>query len=426
MDTDGEYPPTGTYEDLMLLLAREEAKRRTSLPRKTALGRAVWEPPWNLVGLCLGAAARLLPSSVSLDLQDRLFLAIEGGRPAAPFDPEAAGLRRAGELRASASRESGVEASVLCLQAHAPDDPKLLHVNLALARHAVRGLRRLGCPRPQLVVAVDRFALDTLAHYEEAAYAGYMCLANAGFDRLAHLRRGAGRWLLSSAAWPRAVPRLVGSLAQGRGAILVPSGGIPATGRIHYCLRESLASLRRRAPGRREPSAVLRRLADASDSFSRFLKNGPVGAGLRRSAWRMMEAWVVSELLENGGLSGADRGELLAPAREAAKAAAEALGWEREEVESSLEALAAEFKRKIPYRERFFQVAARRAVSAGRPMLLVPLTFGLGGGSVEPKWGEPAALMGMDGDRVRLLTLDGARRVPLPEFCREFIGSRFD
>ena len=156
------------------------------------------------------------------------------------------------------------------------------------------------------------------------------------------------------------------------------SGGVPETARILYTAREWIAAQRQASPLRGRPAEVLRRLRE-DEAFLRFESEGPLGPGLRGSAWRMLEGWIVSAAAGHpwsdgtSGPSSAETGRLEPEAREAFAAGLAALGLGQEQREAAWADLAQEWPRETPWRRRFFRHLVGRILAHGRPVLFVPV-----------------------------------------------------
>ncbi|UPT74365.1 MAG: hypothetical protein M0D55_01050 [Elusimicrobiota bacterium] len=147
----------------------------------------------------------------------------------------------------------------------------LAHLNFELVRHSTLALRAVrGRPcRPRLVVAIDPFALDTITVAEEGVYAGYMGNFHLGIDRLALGRGHPGPAMSPHTRWDRMPLRLFRWLGEGREVGMVLSGGVPATGRVLYGVREWARRARSQSPLRARPAEALARLR-AHPAFRKF------------------------------------------------------------------------------------------------------------------------------------------------------------
>lgn len=424
------YPilKTGTSQDLMSIVARAYERRMdrdgTVLPHKTAAQRTVLEVPFNAIGALLHAFASLLPAEWTLRLHDKLFTALASPH-SYPFDASAAVLTRAAALVAEVEREAGRPAALVGLVSHPPVMGEMAHMNFELVRHAMLGLRVLrGRPcRPRLVAAVDLFALDTISIPEEGLYAGYMGLYHFGLDRLALGRGVASARLIARTAWHRMAHRLIRELGDGREAGMVLSGGVPATARVLYAAREWLSSQRRKSPLKRDPASVLRRLRSRPD-YRSFEENGPCGQGLRKSAWRMSEGWVMAAMAGEGlELSPADEGALSAEVRQRLHACLDAMAIPAAEQPAAIELLAAEASRETPYRGRFFSVLAGRVLRR-RPVVFLPIAHGVGaarGIKIRDAW----AWRGGCAKALNAVTPSGAWQGDAESFAKAFVTENF-
>ncbi|MFH2204605.1 MAG: hypothetical protein ABIJ96_15935 [Elusimicrobiota bacterium] len=424
------YPPTGRYDDLLMILARAEERRIAGkIPVKRRLSRVWLEPWWNALGAAIAVAVHALPAAAAARLHDRLFLAALGGQRPHPFDDRSEHLGRAERLIAQAHRAAGRAPALLCLTSHPPAFGELMYLNVELVRHALWGLRRLRAEpcRPRLVIAMDYYALDMLALYEEGLYAGFTGRCHLGFDRLAHLRPAPGRALLRGTAWTNVVRRILAALAAGGEVGMVLGGGVPGTSRVFYCAREFVGRLYRERPTTEPSGRIRERLCAAAADFKRFIGSGEIGAPAMRNIRRAMEGWVLSCLVRDGGLDEVDAGRVPPVALEALAACAGALGWRGEEAARRRADFIASFARETPSRERFFSVLARRVAASGTPVLILPLTYGRPD-AIAMRFGEPVCILGARreaaGWSVELAGKE-PRRLPLRSFCRDFVARHY-
>ncbi|MCX5797702.1 MAG: hypothetical protein NTY77_19605 [Elusimicrobia bacterium] len=388
---------------------RALARAGTVLPRKTPLARSLLEPPCNLAGSLLRTLFDLLPADLVLSIHDAIHRRLAGGR-CYPFDADAPALARAAAEARTLEAETGKAPALLAFISHPPVLGDLGHLNFELMRHAflaLRAVRRRPC-RPRLVVAVDPFALDTAGLAAEGFYAGVMGLYHLGLDRLAFTRGRLSSLILGEAAWPRLAWRLDRRLREGGEVVMSLSGGAPATARMLYTAREWIAAQRRASPLRGRPAEVLRRLR-TDQGFRRFEAEGPLGPGLRRSAWRMLEGWIVSAAAGHPwagsalSQSSAETGRLEPEAREALAAGLSALGSTQEQQTAAWAALEEEWPRETPWRRRLFRHLAGRVLARGRPLLFLPVAHRWGprpGIVVGEAWSWQAGAAGRISGRV--------------------------
>jgi hypothetical protein len=387
------YPatPTGTAQDFMNIVTaageRALARSGTILPRKGPWARRLLEPPCNLGGLLIRAVLERLPADRALAIHDAVCRSLAEGR-SYPFQEDAPSIGRARAEARRLAEAAGREPALIGLVSHPPILGEMGHLNFELVRHAGLALRAVrGRPcRPRNVVAVDPFALDTAGLVAEGFYAGFMGLYHLGLDRQAF---GRGRWsaaLVGETAWPRLAWRLDRRLSEGGEVALAVAGGVPETARILYTAREWIAEQRSASPWLGRPAEVLRRLRE-DEGFRRFEAAGPLGPGLRRSAWRLLEGWIVSAVAghpwvggnpaaaaSGSGPSSAETGSLEPEARRATSAALAALGLTPGRQETAQAALAEEWPRQTPWRRRLFRYLAGRVLARrGRPVLFVPV-----------------------------------------------------
>jgi len=360
------YPSarTGTAQDLMRVVTKAWELRLeaegTTLPSKPESHRLLLEPLSRAFGMLLAEVLELLPPDLGVAFHNKLFLSLTPTRTY-PFLASTPALVSARALAARLEKESGKTPALLACISHPPVMGDLAHLNFELVRHATLALREVrGRPcRPRLVVAVDPFALDTISVLEEGLYAGFMGSYHLGIDRLALGRGHPGPAMSPWTRWDRMPHRLFRSLGRGEEVGMVLSGGVPATGRVLYGVKEWAA--RARAAGTvKSPSEFLKRLR-AEPAFAGFESAAPIP--LPRGAWRLLEAWL---MVSAAGLL---------PGQSAEAAAAQALaglGVPEAARLALLEKLALDMTRETPARRRLFRLLVGRAARR-RPLVLVPI-----------------------------------------------------
>ena len=359
-------PRTGTAQDLFRVVTRayelEVERTGTVLPEKGALACRWAAAPLRALGVCVAWLMEALPADRALSIHDRAYARLAGREY--PFDPSSPVLVRARALAARVEAETGAVPALLAAVSHPPTLGELSHLNFALGRQALRALRAVrGRPcRPRQVVATDPFALDTASAVEEGLYAGYMGTYHLGIDRLALGRAGAWRFLTPRAPWFSMPWRLLRALGSGGEVEIILAGGVPATGRVLYGVREWARRARAASPLRGAPgkvSLVLR----GDGSFARFERATASTLHLPRSAWRLVEVWLMS------AAAGLLPGETL----EAVAAAVLAcLSVPPETRPALLAELRREHSRETPTRRRLFRLIAGR-VARRRPVVFIPV-----------------------------------------------------
>jgi hypothetical protein len=413
-------PLTGTAQDLFRVVTRsyelQLEREGTVLPVKTAGQRRFVEPVFRALGAGLGAVMEIVPADWTVAFHDKLFGHLSSPRAYA-FDPAEPRVARAAALAAKLEAETGKTPALLALISHPPVMGELAHLNFELVRRATAVLRATrGRPcRPRLVTAIDPFALDTAAIWEEGLYAGYMGSFHVGVDRLA---LGAGRpgvALTPRAAWTRMPRRLLGALSAGGEVGLVLSGGVPATGRVLYGAREWARLVRHRSPLAARPADALARLrADAS--FARYEAFAAASLLPPRRAWDALAGWLMAA--QAGLLPGET-------ATRAAAAALEALSVPVERHGALLAELARDLEKETPTRERLFRLLAGR-VARRRPVVLLPIVHSTEPLGVESR--EAWALEWRDPGRISVRRADAPERIEetTPEkFAARFVGENF-
>ncbi len=363
------YPSarTGTAQDLMRVVTKAYENRLdadgTVLPEKTEFQRRFVEPLSRGLGMILAALMNVLPADWSVAFHNKLFLTLAAGKTY-PFDPQAPAVAQARLLAARMEKESGQAPALLAAISHPPVMGDLAHLNFELVRHStlvLREVRGRAC-RPRLVVAVDPFALDTISVLEEGLYAGYMGSFHLGLDRLALGRSHPGPLMSPQTRWDRMPLRLFRSLAEGGEIGMVLSGGIPATGRVLYGVREWSRRARAASPLHAEPIQALARLrSDAT--FARFENAAADHIPLPRGPWRLLEAWLMTVA------AGLVAGETIEDAANAALAALDVPERERAALRAELEN---DMTRETPSRRRLFRLLVGR-VARRRPLILIPV-----------------------------------------------------
>ncbi len=404
-----EYPTlkTGTSQDLFTIITRSYERKLaaegTVLPVKSRRSRLLLEAPFVLLGKGVAAFMRALPTERAFRVQNRLYSTLSAPR-SYPFDEKAPQLERARALAARLEKDAGRAPALVALISHPPVMGDLAHLNFELVRHAslaLRAVRGAAC-RPQLVVAIDPFALDTAPLSQEGIYAGFMGSYHLGFDRMAVGRNPVSRWFLRRAAWDRMAHRLLRVLGGGGEVGMVLAGGVPSTTRVLYAAREWVGEARRQSALSSKPAEILSRLRRLP-GFARMESAGPHGARLRGSAWRLAEAYAMALLAgvyveqAQAGRACADLGCFDEGTRRSMLELLDALGLSAEQAAESLARLSEELGRETPFRRRFFRVLAGR-VARQRPVVLLPIVHRLQpqlGVELREAWGWRGVKSGM-------------------------------
>ena len=334
----------------------------TVLPEKGDQARRWGAAPFRALGVCVAWIIEALPADWALFFHDWASARLSGR--AYPFDPASPVLMRARALAARVEDETGEAPALLAVISHPPAMGELAHLNFALVAHALRALRVLrGRPcRPRQVVATDPFALDTLSVVGEGFYAGYMGTQHLGIDRMALGRAGAWRLLTPRSSWFSMPWRLLRVLGGGGEVGIVLAGGVPATGRVLYGVREWARRARVASPLRGAPDEVSRVLrGDAC--FARFERAMASTLHLPRSSGRLVEVWLMA------AAAGLVPGETLEAAASAVLACLSVPPGLRSAL---LCELLKESSRETPTRRRLFRLIADR-VSRRRPVVFIPI-----------------------------------------------------
>ncbi|MDE2313199.1 MAG: hypothetical protein KGL04_03380 [Elusimicrobia bacterium] len=417
--------------DLMGMIARA-SQNGTTLPSKPEWAKRGLQPVFTGAGFLVSQALKCIPSSAAFSIQDRVFQALAKDYRTS-FEDLRQPLERARQAVRRAEQDAGKPAALLALLSHPPAYGDAAALNVEMVRQAVlalRFLRQTPC-RPRLVIAVDDFALDMLALYEEGLYAGFVAGAHLGVYRTA-LRRDFGKSsLLRRTALDLFPWRLFSRLESGGEVGMVLSGGVPATGRALYALREWVKDVWRRREAPRG-AAALQTLRENED-FRRFEAELPLRSPLRRNVPFLCAGWAAARALglgvNSGVLNACAAGRLDAPTAAALGAAARAAGLGEEEVRARIAALAAEFSRETPFRRRFFRLLAGRVLGrAGRPVVFVPIAHGRADGA-HLGCGDCWVWRSQDGGRISAVkagTSEEAWSGTADEFAVRFVSENFE
>lgn len=385
-------PRTGTAQDLIRVVTRayelelEKSGLAADLPRKSEAQRRFADPVFRAVGVAFGGVAGSLPADWVAVIQDRIMTALAAPHTY-PFQPDAPAMVRARALAARLKERTGREPALIALLSHPPVVGEFRQMNIEVVRHAalvLRSVRGRAC-RPRLVAGIDPFALDTFSLVRESMYAGYMGSYHLGIDRLALGRARSAAALTPHAAWTKMPQRMFRKLAEGGEAGIFLAGGVPATARVLYGVREWIRCARSLSPRRRDPALVARSLG-AEPVFARFKAAAADALHLPSSTWRVVDMWLMAS---EAGLLPEE-----AP-RAAARAALEALDVPEAARARLLAELSALSDRETPHRGRLFRVLAGR-VARARPLVLIPIIHSTRplGVAVREAWGWCAAARG--------------------------------
>lgn len=421
-----------TAEDLMAVISCSEKLRiereARSIPDKNPLLKRFLEAPLNFAGVMVYWLVEAIPATLALKIHEFVYTSLAGGR-ACLFDPRSAAWDWARALVKIVAARTGRKPAMLALLSHPPVSGEHAHLMFDLVRHAslaLRVIRGKAC-RPRVVVAVDAFALDSVSLVGEGLYAGTMGHYHIGLDRMSIRRSSLSASLLTRASWPRTIWRLTRILRSGGEAVMVLSGGVPATTRTLYTSREWLLRCRAGSSLRSRPAEVLRRLREKA-GFREFEARG----WSQKSVWRGMDLWLAAALQGGlgaieGSLPPADSGKLDAEAERVARGCLEALDIAAESVTKYLDEFQAEFSRETPFRSRLFSVLFRRVLASGAPLVLLPLSHDTQASAIRasPPWAWCRA-----GQEGALEALIGGGKIAdwkggVGEFSRRFVETNF-
>ena len=412
-------PRTDTAQDLLRVVTRayelEVERAGTVLPAKGDAARRWLAAPFRALGVCVAWIMEALPADWAMAIHDGAYARLAGR--AYPFDPASPVLVRARALAARVEAETGAAPALLAVISHPPAMGELAHLNFALGRHALGALRVLrGCScRPRQVVATDPFALDTASVTEEGLYAGYMGTYHLGIDRMALGRAGAWRFMTPRALWFSMPFRLLRALAEGGEVGIILAGGVPATGRIFYGVREWARRARAASPLKGAPDEVSRALR-ATESFLRFERALSSTLHLPRSSWRLVEIWLMSAAAG------------LLPDETLEAAASTVLGCLSVPPDLRpplLAELLRESSRETPTRRRLFRLIAGR-VARRRPVVFLPVVHSVDPLGVHVREGCSWELVSRGRVRVRRADApDAAVEMDSGDFAERFVGENF-
>lgn len=417
-------PPllSGKYEDLIQLILRLQQRtlerERRELPAKPTWQRGLLDFPLNLLGAAFALLLRCLPNRVS----HAIFLK--------SFDLLTYNKYRSVGIYISLNNECYYklytyvksirrEPALLCLTSHPPVIGDIRGLNLGLMAAGFRLMRAIrGTGRPfRLVAAIDVMALDTLSLVEEAVYAGVVGYFHVSTDRLPSQRNAAQRLLFRRFAFDSAAWRLADSLLARENVVLVHPGGVAETSRLISTTREFVWRLRQET--RKRPWDILDSIS-CDPAFRPFLHYFVEGGSL----WRRIESFLVGLLArdplvqcESNGSSPPCTTGILDPSdHRAVLSVAKAFGLDPEEARRAVDDFDEEFSRITPYRIRLFRILIRRVVSAGVPLMILPLDF-----STDPDRPiirkSPLALVPGGDNSIEAVSLEGG--VPIRTYVKD-------
>jgi len=415
----------------MGMIARASQDPEAALPVKPAWARRGIMPLFSGAGFLVSRVVECLPADASLSIQDRIFKALASDYHT-PFDALRAPLERVRAAMRQAEQDARKSAALLTLLSHPPAQGDAAALNVEMVRQAVlamRFLRARAC-RPRLVIAIDDFALDMLTLHEEGLYAGFVAGSHLGLNRAALRHSFSGASFMRRTALDLMPWRLFSRLAAGGEVGMVLSGGVPATGRALYVLREWIKEIWRRHPI--ADAGVARRLLEENQDFKRFEAALPRGSSLRKNIPRLCEGWAASRALglrENSPARGAcSLGRLDEPTEDALRVILRAAGAGETESAARIGALAEEFARETPFRRRFFRLLLKRVLArSGRPIVFVPISHDTGDES-HLRCGEGWVWRGQKGGRilaVRAAEKEERWEGTADEFAARFVSESF-
>jgi len=209
--------------------------------------------------------------------------------------------------------------------------------------------------------------------------------------------------------------RLMRTLGEGGEVAIILAGGVPATGRVLYGVREWARRARAASPMRGAPSEVSRALrADAS--FARFESATASTLHLPRSSWRLVEIWLMASA---AGLLPGTTLEAVA------SAVLGCLSVPQDRRPALLAELLRESSRETPTRRRLFRLIAGR-VARRRPVVFIPIVHHVDPLGIEVR--EACSWEAAARGRVRVRRADApdaAIEMDSGEFAERFVQENF-
>lgn len=326
------------------------------------------EPPFNVAGLLLGLAMRLLPGAMRARAQVRVCAAMRG-HPADP-NPQLP-LRQAETVQRlrSQAAASGRWPMLLVLTSHPETSGDRAWLRFELLRQGleIAAAAALAGPPPheppQCLLAIDPFALDSVLVPVQAMYAGLIHAQYLAWDRQPSTQSSLQRsWLLRDSG-SRIAARFLAALRRNPVVMAMP-GGVPVNARLLYAAREWAARL-------------------------------PLQKGVRRSAFKhaVLRALTRPENQEMPPATGTlgeetrERLRRLLTTQSALQAGA---------ADQALADLAEEFRFEVPRRRRLFRVLQWHGRRSGRALVVLPIAHRSGERPVDI--GEPVCLSPESGE----------------------------
>lgn len=339
-------------EDLMqsVLIADALHRQRLGEPaQQFKPQQRVWIEPWfNFLGWLMGSLVVVLPRAPYRRVVHRINAWL-GGRPdfATPdlADRQAQAVAMAQRLY----KETGEWPAMMVLTSHPETVGSLEWLRFELVRqgllvadavvdaHPKGGLYRAN---PECFLAIDPYALDTVAAPAAGWYAAFMHRLYLVWDRMSATQSALQRIVfLRGTSYIRIAYRLIRKLRQGHPIVMVLSGGLPQNARLLYTAREFV----HRLPLRRWPISK----REAQKKWMGVLVR-PIEGPMPCETGSLPPATLaaLTALLSEWGFIPADQTRLMTE-------------------------FMAEFRLDVPYRTRLFRVLLKRVVLKGKPLLLV-------------------------------------------------------
>jgi hypothetical protein len=340
-------------EDLMAQVVAADILRRsqageTSVLRHTRAKR-IWLEPWfNLLGLGIGQLLLMLPWALRWRADQKIVAAL-GARPAESCPSFTPAVLQLIALTERLYRETGQWPAAMVFTSHPPTIGSLEWLRFEVARQGLRVANafveisqagHLYRAAPECFVAIDPFALDTVATPIAALYAGFMRRVYLAWDRQSGMQSVFQRFgVLARTGYAQIAFRLIKRLKRGAPVVIVLPGGLPQNARMLYAAREFVSRLP--------------------------VQTWPYPKRVAQKKWMDVVAKPVDGVLPiaTGVLPDATRRDLGQLLNEWGISTVEHARW--------LDQFAKEFQQDVPYRTRLFRMLLERLVRRGKPLIWI-------------------------------------------------------
>ena len=345
--------PRVNPEDLVDVIIAADNLRRESLRQPLCQYRPsqrIWiEPFFNLLGMLFGGWMRLLPWPWRRSADLNITLQMSKHPPVAEEQTRMR-MTQVTDLAMALRRETGQWPATLILTSHPPTVGPWEWLRFEVVRHGLLlgyELTRaahpavMGRPTSKCFLAIDPYALDTVAPATGGFYAAWMHQIYLAYDRQVSTQSWIQRHLfLRHTGYPYIAWRLLRNLKQNVPVVMVLGGGLPQNARLLYACREFIQRMK---------------------------------LSLWHSPKRAVEKrWMELLMQPAGDVWMAETGALTTERENMMRSFLLELGMSTEQIPILLDDFKAEFARAVPYRARLIPVLAHRW-RRGKPLLLVPI-----------------------------------------------------